>query len=237
LEYFLTKINEKVDSVTAVHYSHVPDLKTLHGSNYGKGIRGAESVRVDDSKDKRIKSRVYFYPKVEGSYPQPEQGLGNHIHVAQLSNMLDASKASPEVAKVATGAQKYIEKGEHASNAFESSVLDHGYHGYMTDSMHVVLNRDVPVSYVGTTVGKTLKSPEQKTPTSRHSVFDVAPNKSGEHESSLLNATQHAFWNEHKESLQQSSPSVKLKYGRLSVHTSDIESLKNSLKAHPNHPF
>lgn len=235
---FKQYLSEKEEnSVIGIHYAKNPNLNTLYGHMSGTGIKGAEQDRLSHTKDSRIKKRVYFYPSQGENLPQPEQGLGNHAYEAKLTNMLDASKNSPEVAKVTAKAKEYTAKGEHPSNAFESALLDLGHHGYHTQNMSVVLNKDVPVKYIGTTAGRKLVVPKTDTTPSKHSVFDVAPNKSGEHESSILKPEQISFFQKNKDSLKAAAPSVKMQYGRLSVHKDHIDDLKRELDKHPTNPL
>jgi hypothetical protein len=217
------------------HYSHSPDLTKLSGDSYGSGIGGAEDARVAQSTDPRIKKRVYFYPSVSGGFPRPETGLGAHMYQAKLDNLHDASKPSPEGTKIAMAAQERISKGEHPSNAFESSVLDAGYHGYRTQNLAVVLNKDVPVTHIGTTAGKTFADPKFDTSEKKKSVFDSAPNKSGEHTSSMLTPAQSMFWIKHSKELNV--PTLRMEYGRMTVHKDHLGTFQKELEKFPNHPF
>lgn len=235
-QYLLEKESQQ-NAVTGIHYSHRPDITELSGHAYGKGIRGEESERLKQSKDNRIKNRVYFYPSQGENLPQPESGLGNHAYEAKLPHMLDARKSSPEMAKVAARAKEYIANGEHPSNAFESAVVDSGHHGYLTDSMHVVLNRNVKVKYIGTTKGRNLVHATHDTKPKHQSIINTVSNKDGEHESSMLTPEGHAFWNKHKDSLKLAAPSIKLQYGRVNVNKKHLEDLNKELEKHPNHPL
>ena len=114
----------------------------LSGTYYGRGIKGEESKRLAESRDPRISRRVYFYiPRDDGTAPPREQGLGAFRHEARLSNLYDPTTGDPRVSRIADG-----------MNAFESSVLDAGYDGYIARGlgMAVVLDADVPVRFVGT---------------------------------------------------------------------------------------
>ena len=233
---FLQYLAEK-EEPTFVHYSHKPDIKSLSGGMSGSGIKGAEEERLKSTKDSRIKKRVYFYPSVAGGLPRPESGLGSHVYHAKLSNMHDATTHSEASNKIAKTAQEYVAKGEHPDNAYEIAVVHHGFKGYSTPNMSVVLNHDVPVKYVGSSVGKHFVDHKFDTKEKTKSVFDGIPNKDGEHSSSMLTNTQTSFWLKHKESLKSAAPSIAMKYGRLSIHKDHLESLKKELTKHTDHPF
>jgi len=220
-----------------VHYSNKPNLTHLSGGMSGSGIKGAEQERLSQTKDSRIKKRVYFYPPVAGGLPRPEQGLGTHTYKAKLHNMHDATKPSPEGNKIAATAKEHEAKGEHPGNAFEKAVVDHGYHGYHTANMSVVLNHDVPVSYHGSSAGKHFVDHKIDTSEKKKSVFDGIPNKDGEHSSSNLNSHQTMFWIKHKESLQKAAPSAKMQYGKMYVHKDHLDNLHKELEKHKDHPF
>jgi hypothetical protein len=222
---------------TFIHYSHRDNLTHLYGGMSGSGIKGAEDERLKQSKDSRIKKRVYFYPQVAGGLPKPEIGLGPHTYEAKLSGMHDATKQSEIGNKIALSARERVAKGEHPSNAFESSVLDHGFKGYHTPNMSVVLNHDVPVKYVGSSVGKTFGTHSFDTKEKKKSIFGGIPNSSGEHTSSHLTSDQVSFWQQHKPDLQKAAPSAKMQYGQLTVHKDHLENLKTELEKHPNHPL
>jgi len=142
-------------SVQGVHYSKKPGLTHLEGRMSGTGIKGAEQSRLQETKDNRIKNRVYFYNHTGGDLPRPEQGLGPHIHTATLHNIYDPSTASDEHrAEVEHHKAKHAVGFHNASNTFESAVVDAGYHGYTNRGMTVVLNHTVPVSYQGSRFDK-----------------------------------------------------------------------------------
>ena len=133
-----------------------PDAATYSGSHYGKaktavlnaglygtGLKGAESRRLDQSRDPRIKKRVYFYiPRANGAMPNREAGVGNHIYTQKFTNILGPGPSMSALYKQAGG----------DSNAFESLIVDAGYDGYAVPDygMMVILNHDVPADYEGT---------------------------------------------------------------------------------------
>lgn len=233
---FLQYLSEKTD-LTYIHYSHRANMSTLSGGMSGSGIKGAEEKRLGETKDSRIKKRVYFYPPVAGGLPRPEQGLGSHTYEAKLHNMHDATKASPEGNKIALKAKEHIANGEHPSNAYERAVLDSGYHGYHTDNMSVVLNKDVPVKYTGSSTGKHFVDHKVDTKEKTKSIFDGIPNQDGEHSSSSLKPEQASFWAKHKDSLKSAAPSARMQYGRLYVHKDHIDKLKKELDKHTETQF
>ena len=121
----------------AIHFGQRYGLRQLSGLSNGTGIRGAEDQRVKESTDPRIKRRVYFYSPVPGGIPQPESGLGGNVYQTDLDNLYDPSTATRPLSG--------------SGNAFESSVLDAGYDGYLdpTTGVIVMLDRDVPVKQIG----------------------------------------------------------------------------------------
>lgn len=238
-EFLLERDEPIVNDSMGIHYSHKPELTNLRATMSGSGIKGAEQERLRSAKDDRIKKRVYFYPHL-GSHdtlPRPEEGLGIHAYEAKLPNMFDARTHSKETNKISTKAKEYEAKGEHPSNAFESAVLDHGYHGYHTPNMSVVLNKDVPAKYIGSRIGKKFVDIKQDTTPTKHSVFESMPSKTGEHISSMLSNEQSMFFLKHKKDLQAAAPSLKQQYGRLNIHKDDLPKLQQELEKHKNHPF
>jgi hypothetical protein len=129
-------------SFTGTHYGK-SRVDVLSGSFYGSGIRGAEASRLAQSRDPRIKRRVYFYVPLEtGAMPRPEAGLGNFVYQQTLNNILPPGEIM----------SRLYNEAEQDANAFESAVVDAGYDGYAVPSMGmmVVLNHNVPVEYLGT---------------------------------------------------------------------------------------
>ena len=134
-------------SYDAVHYGK-QRVNNLAGSMYGTGIKGAETQRLSESDDPRIRERAYFYiPYSNGRMPMPEAGLGNEVHIQRLNNLLGPS---PEAQALSRAAR--TPDGQFDANAFESSVIDAGYDGYAIPDMGmaVVLGADVPVQPRGT---------------------------------------------------------------------------------------
>ena len=128
-------------SVLARHYSTTP-RQTLSGDYYGRGLKGAERVRLDSSPDPRLKNRVYFYVD-QGQGIRPEAGVGGYAHEAQLTNIYDP--------------QTRLIKPQADGNAFESAVINAGFDGYMApfgngQSAVVLLgqkHKAVPVRAIG----------------------------------------------------------------------------------------
>lgn len=236
MKTFLQYLAEQAEAAYT-HYSHSPNLTQLSGAMSGRGIKGAEQERLAHTKDERIKKRVYFYPPVSGGVPRPEAGLGVHMYHAKLENMHDATRPSPEANKIALRAKEYIAKGEHPSNAYESAVLDSGFHGYHGGNMSVVLNKDVKVKYAGTSLGKTFKDHVIDTKEKTRSIFDGIPNSEGHHTSSTMTGNQAMFWAKNKEHLQKVAPSAKMQYGRLSVHKDHLEDFKREVEKYPDNPL
>ena len=109
-------------SLTGVHYSTQPRT-TLTGSSYGTGYKGGERPRLMDARDRRLRSRVYFYVD-EGKGVRPESGVGGIAHEVQLNNIYDP-------------ATKTVPSGRD-SNEFESNVLDAGFDGYYARGAYAV---------------------------------------------------------------------------------------------------
>lgn len=142
-------------TVQGIHYSHKAGLHELHGGMFGTGLKGAESKRLAETHDHRIKSRVYFYnkqPHHGTNLPQAEGGLGPHVHSATLHGIFHLDHATDEQrAKITEHKQKYLTH-PHAdkSNAFESAVVDAGFRGYTNGHVTIVLNhKTVPTKYEG----------------------------------------------------------------------------------------
>lgn len=139
-----------------IHYSNKP-REFLSGSYFGTGIKGQEMHRLTDKYEgatPEIKKRIYFYAisPHENISSMHEQGLGNEVHKAVLHNILDFEAASQDEVDSVNAEAKTLtnEKGINKSNALEISILDHGYHGYASRGMIVVLGQDtVPVKYLG----------------------------------------------------------------------------------------
>jgi hypothetical protein len=84
-------------SVLGRHYSTQP-RSTLNGAYYGRGLKGAERDRLDNSPDPRLKSRIYFYVD-QGAGVRPEAGVGGVAHEVKLNNIYDPqTKSSPSKA-------------------------------------------------------------------------------------------------------------------------------------------
>lgn len=237
-QYLQEKQNDQQD-ITYTHYSHSPNLSVLSGSKSGTGIRGKEQERVQNATDKRIQSRVYFYPpSIGGDLPKPEAGLGQHVYQTKLSNIHDATKQSPESLKIAATAKKHVESGEERNNAYERAVLDHGFDGYKISDMAIVLNKDVPVDYMGTHHNKTFGiAPKASTKEQQKSLLTSPINSEGKHSSSSLSNEQSMFYMKNQKTLKAAAPSLNLEFGRLSVHHSDLGNLKSELSKHDSHPL
>jgi hypothetical protein len=102
-------------SVVGRHYS-TEARASLNGVYYGRGLKGAERDRLDNSPDPRLKNRIYFYVD-QGSGVRPESGVGGIAHEVQLNNIYDPQTQTLPV------------KGNF--NAFESAVINAGFDGYI----------------------------------------------------------------------------------------------------------
>jgi hypothetical protein len=143
----------KGTTVHGIHYSHHAGLTNLEGTRSGTGIKGAEQKRLGETKDTRIKKRVYFYNKADHEKlpATHESGLGMHVHSATLHHIYDPHSAPKEHrSELLATRDKHVYDGEERGNALEKALVDHGYHGYTDGKMTVVLNHDhVPVKYEG----------------------------------------------------------------------------------------
>ena len=102
-------------SVVGRHYS-TEARASLNGVYYGRGLKGAERNRLDNSPDPRLKNRIYFYVD-QGSGVRPESGVGGIAHEVRLNNIYDPQTQTLPV------------KGNF--NAFESAVINAGFDGYI----------------------------------------------------------------------------------------------------------
>lgn len=135
-----TSGREGAVSLSGVHYSSGQRTE-LTSAKTGTGYAGAETARLQNTDDARLKQRIYFYVD-DGRGVRPESGVGYHAHTAQLDNIYDAKADALDLAKQFRG------------NDFESAVLDAGFDGYVTafgQGRAVVLlgDRTVPVKYAG----------------------------------------------------------------------------------------
>ncbi len=205
-----------------VHYGRAAGLTKLAGTSNGTGINGAERERLSQpGVDPRIKKRVYFYlASAEGVLPSPEAGLGPHIYHARLGNIADPLK--PEhLARIEA------ERKAPGANAMESAVLDAGFSGFANREQGtvVVLNRDVPVRYDGTTEGRTF--------TERKVERVLAPNvgrKEGEYLVKKLTNEEMLAFSRQRAAITQAAPSVKMQFGELRVKADEAGALDGVVK-------
>jgi hypothetical protein len=140
----LGKKQPNAQTYEGIHYSSA-ERKSLDGSSFGKGLKGAESKRLVESDDPRIKNRVYFYIPLDstGKNIPKEAGVGNYAHKQTFSNILPPGSEMSRLNAEAGG----------NANRFESLVVDAGYDGYAVPSMGmmVILNHNnIPVKPRGT---------------------------------------------------------------------------------------
>jgi Large polyvalent protein associated domain 38 len=136
----LGKKQEDAQTFNGVHYGK-QKVANLNGGMYGSGIRGEEARRVAQSRDPRVKKRVYFYvPNDRGNMNRPEAGLGQHVYTQTFGNILGPGDT-----------MRRLNKESDGPNEFESAVVDAGYDGYAVPNMGmmVILNHNVPVKYEG----------------------------------------------------------------------------------------
>jgi len=111
-------------AVRGVHYSRNPRA-TLAGKFYGSGLRGAESRRLEQTDDQRIKQRVHFYVDT-GNGIRPEAGVGGYVHAVDLSNVYDIG-ADP-LGFMQQRTMPFDDMGTWF-NEIESMVVDAGFDG------------------------------------------------------------------------------------------------------------
>jgi hypothetical protein len=127
------------------HYSAVPRAQ-LSGTSYGSATsanRGKEYERVMQSKDRRLRDRIYFYTAPMAEVPRSEPVVtGAQIHKVVLTNIWDPRSADDR---------------PRAGGAFsESALIDAGYDGYVSHEagMIVALNtKPIPVQHIGNRQG------------------------------------------------------------------------------------
>lgn len=121
-------------------------------------------------------------------------------------------------------------KGHDQGNAFESAVVDHGFHGYITSNMAVVLNHNPSVKYLSQVTNGFVQHNEQ--PKQKQSILFTKANAHGEHESEMLSPQHMQHFYAHKEELLKAAPSARLQYGRMVVKTGDVVNLHDHFKYH-----
>jgi hypothetical protein len=101
---------------TGIHFSK-QQRSSIDGRQYGSGMKGQESYRLQSATDPRLHDRSYFYID-QGDGVKPEDNVGSQAHEVTLPRLYDA-KEDPE--KLWNGGDL---------NGTESRILDAGYHGY-----------------------------------------------------------------------------------------------------------
>lgn len=142
-------------SVIGRHYSN-ETRQALDGRFYGRGMRGAERSRLENSTDPRLRQRVHFYVD-SGSGIQPESSVGTFAHEVRLNNIYDPSTRLVPL--------------QDDPNAFESAVLNAGFDGYITpfgNQQAVVLlgprHSAVPVRALGQVDSAPARVPQTSAP-------------------------------------------------------------------------
>lgn len=111
-------------SVRGVHYSRSA-RPALAGTFYGAGLRGAESRRLEQTDDVRIKQRIHFYVDT-GNGVRPESGVGGNVHAVDLDNVYDIS-ADP-LGFMQQRTMPFDDMGTWF-NEIETMVVDAGFDG------------------------------------------------------------------------------------------------------------
>jgi len=107
-----------VSPASGVHFSS-QRRTVLDGRYYGTGLRGAEAERIAAATDPRLRERVYVYID-EGGGVRPESGVGAYAHEVRLPTLYD----------MYTDPLKLNGILNTDINAWESAILDAGFHGY-----------------------------------------------------------------------------------------------------------
>lgn len=232
LQQFLEEFSDHDTTFSGIHYSKSPNLTELSGARNGTGIKGQEDQRVLSASDPRLRNRVYFYRKPENGYPRPEAGLGTHMYSSTLDNIYDGTKgnSATPIVNAYRVARTNSGEGNH-SNAFESAILDAGFDGYKIHDMAVVLNRNVPVKYLGVVDHASTVSIKPPVETTKRSMFTSPYGTDGTHESGLLDASHHGFLRAHMDTLKKNAPSARMMYGRFTVHKDHLGELKRTIDA------
>jgi hypothetical protein len=147
------------DGFRLIHYAGKP-LEHLSTEHHGSGIADAADRRLrNDGEDKSpVSKRIYFYTQHHnGKMPEPEAGLGNHVHELDHSKLklYDHSKASKEEADTVKQHHDHFvkTKGVSSATAHELAIHHAGYDGYVNHDarMAVIMGhkKEVPVKHIG----------------------------------------------------------------------------------------
>ena len=196
-------------SVAGIHYSGQPRTN-LAGGYYGTGLKGAESARLGQSDDARIKRRIHFYVD-EGAGIQPEAGVGGHVHGVNLDNIYDAS-ADPLGLKAQALASGLDEQGIWFNN-LESAILDAGFDGVYIPGAQG--NQGVAVL-----LGDHAVQVEQKGTHQMQAAGAAEPPPTGKRRYSLLGSEIRKFEAQRAE-IEAAAPSVQLQNGNLIFDEAD----------------
>lgn len=144
--------NPREGSTSIVGIHHSGSVRSeLDTSKYGSGMSGGERDRVEQSFDKRLRQRAYFYVDTGSGVVDQEPGVGMHVHGVRLDNVYDLSADAQGLVKKA---REHPEWSVNPYSAIEATILDAGFDGYVTDfgkgRAAVVLGEHrIPVRYLG----------------------------------------------------------------------------------------
>lgn len=214
------RAQEGSTSLTGVHYSHAPRTE-LRGFYYGRGMKGAEAQRVQNSGDQRLSQRIHFYVD-EGNGIKPEAGVGGHSHTVQLNNLYNVTE-DPLGLKASIDAPQ-----SEFFSKLESAAADTGFDGIYVPAAQghqgvavIIGDHSVPVSYQGTS--------SSNTPTGASAgIMD-----DGSRRISLLSRQIQEF-EANQETIQKAAPSAKLVNGDLVFNKEDQAALAEFFPAAAN---
>lgn len=109
--------------VEGVHYSR-EQRGQLNSEFWGTGLKGDEGRRLANTRDSRLRQRIYFYVNT-GKGIKPEEGVGAYPHTAKLNNIYDPATR--------------LISPQSDENAFETAVIDAGFDGYINRAFGAVV--------------------------------------------------------------------------------------------------
>lgn len=114
-----------IEGSTAAVGTHFSQQRrsAINSEYYGRGLKGAEAQRLEGRANDDIRPRTYFYVD-KGNGITPEAGVGGIKHTVKLNNLYDANADALGLAKES--------KADY--NAFERSVKNSGFDGYLMDT-------------------------------------------------------------------------------------------------------
>lgn len=112
-------------SAVGVHYSK-EKRERISSKYHGAGLKGAEKERLEDTANKDIRDRIYFYVS-KGKGVFPESGVGGQPHSIKLNNLYDVDKDHLKIVKNNRGST-----AEERATNIERSIINAGFDGYVS---------------------------------------------------------------------------------------------------------